>query len=181
MIIETARLRLRPYRESDRDSFAAMNADPEVMRFFPAPKSRTESDQQFDHFARHFEEHGYSINACDTLADGSFVGAIGLARLETDLREALPGRPEVEIGWRFHKRFWGQGLAPEGARAWLDFAWTVLALPEVVAITHVHNLPSRRVMEKIGMIRDPDGDFDHPGIAEGNPVRPHVLYRISRP
>ncbi|MBU1174679.1 MAG: GNAT family N-acetyltransferase [Alphaproteobacteria bacterium] len=181
MILETDRLILRPLEDRDRAAFVAMNADAEVMRFFAATKTEAESLVQFDSFAARDRELGYSFNAAELKADGSFVGVIGLSPIGAELKAVLRGAPFAEIGWRFCRRFWGRGLAPEGARAWLAFAWKELGLDEVVALTFRGNLPSQRVMEKIGMARDPDGDFAHPGVPEANPVRPHVLYRIDRP
>jgi len=90
----------------------------------------------------------------------------------------LPFRPCVEIGWRLASESWGQGLATEGARAVVDHAFGVLALREIVSFTTAANLRSRRVMEKLGMSRDPREDFDHPLIPEGHRLRPHVLYRL---
>jgi RimJ/RimL family protein N-acetyltransferase len=87
----------------------------------------------------------------------------------------------VEIGWVLRPEFWGRGLAPEGAAAWLSYAWDVLELPEVVAFTAAVNAPSQRVMQKLGMVRDWAADFLHPKVPEGNPLRPHVLYRIANP
>jgi RimJ/RimL family protein N-acetyltransferase len=114
-------------------------------------------------------------------ADNAFLGTIGMAPFNDALTAAIPGHPRVEIGWQLARRFWGQGYAPEGARAFLELAWNRFALPEVVAITYRGNLPSRRVMEKIGMNHDPEADFDHPDIPEGHALRSHVLYRIRRP
>ena len=91
-----------------------------------------------------------------------------------------PFTPCVEIGWRLAAHFWNQGLATEGAAAVLRFAHLTLGIGEVVSFTSVHNLPSRRVMEKIGMTRDIEGDFDHPRIPKEHPLCRHVLYRARR-
>ena len=106
---------------------------------------------------------------------------VGLGVIPDYLQAALPGRPRVEIGWQLDKAVWGQGLAPEGARAWLAYGWGTLGLTEIVAFTAAINRPSRRVMEKIGMARDPAEDFDHPRLPDGHPLRRHVLYRIGAP
>ena len=181
MIMETERLILRPLEERDHEPLVALNADPEVMRFFPWTRTAAETSAQFDAMSAHYVEHGFGFMAAELKADASFVGLLGINRFNAEMIDLLHGHPEVEIGWRFHKRFWGQGLAPEGARAWLGFAWDRLDLDEIVAITFRDNLPSQRVMEKIGMHRDPDGDFEHPVPPPGHPIRPHVLYRMDRP
>ena len=97
------------------------------------------------------------------------------------LREIIPGRPRVEIGWQLKTSVWGQGLAPEGAHAWLEYAFADLGLDEIVAFTANLNLPSQRVMQKLGMHRNPDDDFDHPNLPVGHRLRRHVLYRIASP
>lgn len=181
MIIETERLVLRPFEEADRAPFAAMNADAETMRFFPAPLTAEQSDEMLARWERNLRDDGFSLLAAELEATGEFIGTIGLARLVPDLRLAIRGNTDVEIGWRLRKEYWGQGLAPEGADACLMYAWQKLELTEVVALTYRGNTPSRRVMEKIGMTRDMDGDFEHPRLEPGSPVRSHVLYRIARP
>lgn len=181
MILTTERLILRPFTEADRQPYAELNADPEVMRFYPSAYSREQSGTSLDQIIDETSRHGFSFLAAELRETGDFAGLIGLGRLSGIMRAALRGAPEVEIGWRLNKRFWGQGLAPEGARACLEYAWDELALPEVVAFTYRGNLPSQRVMEKTGLARDPDGGFEHPKLAEGHPIRPHVLYRIVNP
>jgi RimJ/RimL family protein N-acetyltransferase len=109
------------------------------------------------------------------------MGMLGMAPIREELAAVIPTNPAVEIGWQLGREFWGQGYAPEGAQAFLDYAWSPLGLPEVVAITHTGNTPSRRVMEKLGMQYDPRADFQHPDIDIGHPLRAHVLYRIANP
>lgn len=180
MRLETERLILRPWEERDRHPFAMMMGDPVVRRFYAGTLTPEQATAQMDQAIEMAAADGFSFQAAELKDDGSLVGWIGLGRLGENIRDVLRGRPEVEIGWIFAARFWGQGLAPEGARAWLGRAWSI-GLPEVVAFTAAINGPSRRVMEKIGMARDPDGDFMHPRLAEGHPIRPHVLYRIVSP
>ncbi|WP_196257732.1 GNAT family N-acetyltransferase [Pelagibacterium limicola] len=180
MILETERLILRLWREDDRDGFAALQGDPIVRRFFPSTLSRAEADAQFDFHLSVQQSTTDPHFRVLTTHDGTFVGLLGIAAIPDIIRDVIPSRPEVEIGWVINTKFWGQGLAPEGARACLDYAWT-LGIPEVVAFTARINMPSRRVMEKIGMIRTPGDDFEHPRIAPGHPLRPHVLYRIANP
>jgi RimJ/RimL family protein N-acetyltransferase len=174
-MLTTDRLTLRPWREEDRAPFAAMNADPEVMRYFPSVQTRAESDASVDRLMARQEAHGFCFWAAEGRVSGTFVGMIGIQHAP----EAVPAAPAIEIGWRLDRAVWGQGLAPEGARAALAFVFFHVGAREVVAFTAVANTPSRRVMEKIGMTRDMEGDFDHPLVPEGSAVRAHVLYRIK--
>jgi RimJ/RimL family protein N-acetyltransferase len=178
--LETARLILRPWEERDREPFAEIVGDPVVRRFFAQTLAPDEASAYIDHMVEAARNHGFHMQAAELKADGALVGLIGIGHIPEATRGAIPGHPEVEIGWVLAQRFWGQGLAPEGARAWLDHAWSI-GLPEVVAFTAAINEPSQRVMEKIGMARDPDGDFLHPRIGEGHTLRRHVLYRIFNP
>jgi RimJ/RimL family protein N-acetyltransferase len=172
--LNTEHLLLRRWRGADREPFACMNADPRVMEFFPAPLTRLESDALVDRIETHFAERGWGPWAAELRATGEFIGFIGLSVPVFQAHFT----PCVEIGWRLAATHWGKGLATEGARAVLDYAFTELRLPEVVSFTTVANLRSRRVMEKLGMTHDPADDFDHPGLREGHPLRRHVLYRL---
>ena len=165
------------WRPEDRVHFAAMNRDERVMRYFPALLSVAESDALVQRIEAHFAQHQFGPWAAEMKATGEFAGFIGLSvpRFEAHFT------PCVEIGWRLAARFWNQGLATEGARAVLRFGFVTLGLEEIVSFTTTDNLASRRVMEKIGMRRDPADDFDHPGLGEGHPLRRHVLYRIASP
>lgn len=145
------------------------------MRFFPATLSREESDAGMDRLEAGFEQKGISFWAAEMRADGRLVGFIGLKHVADN----LPFAPTIEIGWRLARHVWGQGLAPEGARAALAYAFSALKAAEVVSFTPAVNVPSRRVMEKIGMTRDATGDFLHPNVPEGHALQPHVLYRIK--
>lgn len=171
---ETERLLLRGWRDEDREPFAALNADPEVMRWFPALLSRAESDALADRAAAHVEEHGWGLWAVERRVDGDFLGFVGLAvpRFEAAFL------PATEVGWRLARAAWGHGYATEAAHAVLEVAFGALGLPEVVSLTAVGNTRSRAVMERLGMTRDPADDFDHPSLAEGHPLRPHVLHRL---
>jgi len=175
-MLETRRLLLRRWRDSDRVPFAALNADPRVMQFFPAVLSRTDSDRLVDRIEAHFEKHGFGLFAVELGQEGAFIGFIGLSVPDFE----APFTPCVEVGWRIAAAYWNQGLATEGAKAVLAYGFDSLQLSEIVSFTTVANAPSRRVMEKIGMTRAPQDDFDHPKLPEGHPLRPHVLYRISR-
>lgn len=172
---------MRPFAEGDAEAFAALNADPEVMRFYPETWSARQSGAALIRYQSSFAEGDQCFCAAELKESGEFVGLIGIGKNPEDMRAVLAGRPEVEIGWRFNRRFWGQGLAPEGARAWLDYCWQELHLPEVIAFTYAGNQPSRRVMEKIGMRYDPSGDFRHTRLPPDHRLSAHVLYRISNP
>ena len=176
-LLRTDRLILRRWLPADLAPFAALNADPLVMAYFPAPLSRAESDAFASRIEAAFEELGFGLWAVEIPTIASFAGFIGLSvpRFEA------PFTPCVEIGWRLAREYWGLGYAPEGARIVLDFAFKALGLDEVVSFTTAGNLRSRRVMEKIGMLHDSADDFDHPSHPDGHRLRRHVLYRMARP
>jgi RimJ/RimL family protein N-acetyltransferase len=158
------------------DSFAAINADPAVMEHFPAGMSREETRGMIGHFEADFERDGYGIWAVEILATNSLAGFVGL----NPVSEAMPFAPAVEVGWRLGREHWSQGIAREAAEAALEYGFVSLRLKEVVAFTAVGNLRSRRLMERLGMRHDEDGDFDHPQLEAGHPLTPHVLYRLRR-
>ena len=172
--LETDRLLLRRWRGSDREAFQKINADLRVMEFFPALLTAEETDQAIVRIEKHFEEHGFGLYAAELRATGTMVGYVGLSIP----RFHAPFMPAVEIGWRFAFEVWGRGLATEGARAVVDHAFRDLRLPSLVSFTVPGNVRSRRVMEKIGMEHDADGDFEHPGMPVGHALRRHVLYRL---
>ncbi|MGC2333496.1 MAG: GNAT family N-acetyltransferase [Candidatus Acidiferrales bacterium] len=175
-MLETPRLLLRRWRDSDREPFAALNSDPRVMQFFPVLLSRAESGRLVDRIEAHFEKHGFGLFAAELRSERTFIGFVGLSIPDFE----APFMPCVEIGWRLAAAYWNQGLATEGAQAVLAYACDSLHLGEIVSFTTITNLPSRRVMQKIGMTRAPEDDFDHPRLPEGHPLRRHVLYRIYR-
>ena len=175
-MMETDRLLLRRWRDEDREPFARLNSDPAVMEFFPARLSAVETGLMVDNIEAHLERHGFGLWAAELRATGEFIGFVGMAvpRFEAAFM------PAVEIGWRLSAAHWGKGLATEGARAVVRYAFDVLRLDELVSFTVPENVRSRAVMEKLGMTHDPADDFDHPGIPEGHPLRRHVLYRLRR-
>ncbi len=175
VVLTTDRLRLREWREGDRDAWAAMNADPEVMEFFPATLDRAEADAAFDRLGGRLADRGWGLWAVEHA--GAFLGFTGLNPIGFEASFA----PAVEIGWRLARPAWGRGFATEAARAALGFAWRELGLDGVVSLTAVGNSRSRAVMERLGMTRDPADDFDHPSVPPGSPVRRHVLYRLASP
>jgi RimJ/RimL family protein N-acetyltransferase len=176
-VLRTERLLLRQWRDEDREPFAALNADPEVMRHFPAPLPRVASDALVDRASAHLAEHDWGLWAVELVETGAFLGFTGLAvpRFEA------PFTPAVEVGWRLRGDAWGFGYATEAARAALGVAFGELGLQEIVSFTATGNDRSRAVMTRIGMTHDPDDDFDHPALPEGHPLRRHVLYRLPRP
>jgi RimJ/RimL family protein N-acetyltransferase len=171
--LRRADLILRQWRDEDREPFAALNADPEVMRFFPSTMTREESDAFVDRTAALIDEHGWGLWAVEVEGVAPFIGFVGLNR---------PGFIDdtIEVGWRLMKEHWGNGYAPEAAREALRFGFEELELDEIVSFTTESNTPSRRVMEKIGMTHDPSRDFDHPNVPDG-PFKRHVFYAIARP
>jgi RimJ/RimL family protein N-acetyltransferase len=172
--MRTSRLLLRRWRDDDRLPFAEMNADPAVMEHFPGRLTAAESDALADRIEAGFDERGYGLWAVEVIDGPPFVGFVGLAPV---LFEA-GFTPAVEVGWRLARPHWGQGYATEAARAALAFGFDDLGLAEIVSFTVPGNVRSRAVMERLGMRHDPGGDFDHPRIPEGHPLRRHVLYRL---
>jgi RimJ/RimL family protein N-acetyltransferase len=153
-----------------------MNADTRAMEFYPRTLSREESDRAVDRIEMHFERRGFGLFAAELRDSGEFIGYVGLS--VPSFEAAFT--PCVEIGWRLTAEYWGRGLATEGAKAVLRWGFESLALDEIVSFTVPGNARSRRVMEKIGMTRDEEGDFDHPLIPAAHPLRRHVLYRSLR-
>jgi RimJ/RimL family protein N-acetyltransferase len=176
MMLQTARLCLRRWLPSDLEPFAALNRDPEVMRYFPALRDRAESAASMRRIEADFEAHGFGGWAMDLPGTG-FIGFCGLMVP----RFTAHFTPCVEIGWRMARAHWGQGYATEAARAALADGFSRISLPEVVAFTPAGNRASWRLMERAGMVRDLLGDFDHPDVPEGDPLQRFVLYRISAP
>jgi len=177
--LETPRLILRRWQEADRAHFAAMNADPVVMRYFANPFTTEQSDKTIDRYLAAFDREGFSFFAAILRDTGAFAGTIGLQTMR-DVVPNLP-QPAVEIGWRLTQDSQGQGLATEGALAIIDFAFHQLGLAEVVAITALPNRPSRHVMEKLGMTHRPELDFNHPRIPAGHQYERHTLYSLHNP
>ncbi|BDZ45222.1 GNAT family N-acetyltransferase [Naasia aerilata] len=176
--MRTNRLLLRQWRDDDLPLFAALNADPEVMRHFPAPLGREASDALADRARQHLTENGWGLWAVEVV-DGphpGFVGFTGLARPAFSAHFT----PAVEVGWRLDRRAWGFGYATEAARAALRYGFEDLGLDQIVSFTAEGNERSRAVMRRLAMTHDAADDFDHPSLQEGHPLRRHVLYRLSR-
>ncbi|TDC93903.1 N-acetyltransferase [Actinomadura sp. 7K507] len=164
---------LRRWEAGDREAFAALNADPEVMEHFPAPLTRVESDAMVNGIEARFEEDGFGFWALETADTNRFIGFTGLGVVRFD----APFTPAVEIGWRLARSAWGHGYAAEAARRALRFAFDDAHLDEVVSFTSTTNLKSQAVMKRIGMTHDTADDFDHPLVADGHRLKRHVLWR----
>jgi RimJ/RimL family protein N-acetyltransferase len=175
--LRTHRLYLRRWLASDRPLFAELNCDPRVVEFLPGVLSRQASDARVDQIEAHFSQHGFGLWAVEVPGVTPFAGFIGLSIPQFE----APFMPCIEIGWRLDAAHWNRGYATEGARAALAFGFRWLRAAEIVSFTVPLNVRSRRVMEKLGMTNSTSDDFDHPLLAEGHPLRRHVLYRLSRP
>jgi RimJ/RimL family protein N-acetyltransferase len=175
--LRTERLLLRPWRAEDREPFAALNADPAVMEYFPTTLTRAESDARAERFDSDIQRLGYGFWAVEMPGETPFIGFVGLVATDDD----MPFSPAIEIGWRLAREHWGHGFASEGARAALAFGFEQLGLEQIVALTAAGNLRSRKMMERLGMQRDPAEDFIHPGLPAEHPIAAHVLYRIDAP
>jgi RimJ/RimL family protein N-acetyltransferase len=176
-MLETERLLLRRWQDSDCEPFAAINADPRVMEFFPGILTREESDQLIDSIESHFDNRGFGLFATEAKSDHALIGFIGLHVASFQAHFT----PCVEIGWRIAAPYWGKGLATEGSREVIRFAFEWLKLESLVSFTVPENIASRRLMEKLGMTHDPADDFDHPRLPPGHRLRRHVLYRLKNP
>lgn len=174
VVLRTERLVLRGWRDEDRDDWAALNADPEVMEFFPATLDRAAADAALDRFSVALDDRGWGLWAVEH--GGRFLGFTGLNPVGFDAAFA----PAVEVGWRLRRDAWGAGFASEAARAAVSYAFDILELPELVSFTTAGNVRSRAVMERLGMRHDPADDFEHPNVPPDSPLRQHVLYRLAR-
>ena len=174
--VRTDRLLLRGWREADKLPYSILNADPEVMRHFPSMLSAQQSDEMVDRMARAWATLGFGLWAVERLDSHAFIGFVGLSR------PSWASTPCVEVGWRLAHQHWGNGFAPEAARAALAFGFDHVVLPdyEIVSFTTTRNVKSQRVMQKIGMRIDPEREFDHPLLPHWDERR-HVLYCIDRP
>jgi RimJ/RimL family protein N-acetyltransferase len=173
--LRTARLLLRRWREADLAPFRRMNADPEVMRYLAGTQDAEQSDESARRLIGFADSAALGPFAVEVPGEASFIGFVGC----WPTRPQLPFAPAIEVGWRLDKAWWGRGYATEAARAALADAFGRLDIPEVVAYTAATNAPSRQVMEKLGMSRDPAEDFDHFMVPPGHALRRHVLYRLG--
>ncbi len=176
LTLKTERLILREWNEADREPFARMNADARVMEYLGEPMAREQSDEVADRIEAHFRAHGFGLCAAELAESGEFIGFIGLA---VPTFEAA-FTPCVEIGWRLAAEYWGAGLATEGAREIVRYAFEELGLADLVSLTTIRNERSRRVMAKLGMTHDAAENFDHPRLPANDPLCRHVMYRLTR-
>lgn len=174
IFIETPRLILREWQQSDYEPFIALNADAEVMEFFPKTLSPEETMAQIGRIIAHFEKYGFGLFAAARKDNGEFIGFTGLAYVNFESYFT----PCVEIGWRLSVANWGLGFATEAAKACIEYGFHDLNLKEIYSFTSIHNKRSEHVMEKIGMQQA--GEFDHPLVAKDDFLERHVLYKISR-
>lgn len=172
-MLETERLILRAFRDADRDPWAAMNADPEVMRHFPATLTREEADAVIERVNGKIAATGVGFWALERKTDNAFLGFAGLNCIG---HENLPIFGQWEVGWRLSRHAWGQGYATEAGTAALAHGFGVMRLPRILAYTAQTNTPSEAVMLRLGMKRAAEMDFEHPAIPQGHPVRPHIVY-----
>jgi RimJ/RimL family protein N-acetyltransferase len=176
-VIRTERLILRRWRDEDRSPFAALNSDPEVRRYLQGPIDRERSDAFIDAIEAHWDTKSWGLWAVEVPGVVDFIGYVGLWPADFE-----PVGPAVEVGWRFAREHWGHGYATEGAREALRFGFEDVGLEEIVSFTVPANIRSIAVMDRLGMRRDPAGDFDHPSVdrsARPELVR-HVLYKLAR-
>ena len=172
--IKTERLMLRGWRDADLAPWAAMNADPEVRRYLGPPLTFEQASARVLNYQDDLDRYGFGFWAVEVRASGEFIGFTGLDTVD----EEMPFTG-VELGWRLARQAWGHGYATEAAQAALEHGFGVLGLPEIIAVTVAGNMRSRAVMRRIGMTRDPAGDFDDPDAEEG-PLRRCVVYRRRR-
>lgn len=173
--IRTERLLMRAFRDEDREPFAALNADPVVMEHFQQPLDRAASDAFVDRIVACWADRGWGLWAIEVLDDTPFIGYVGL------WPASYVNEGTVEVGWRLAAGAWGHGYAPEAARAAMAFGFDQVGLAEIVSFTVPQNRSSWRVMEKIGLLRRPDRDFDHPNVdPDAHPeLYHHVLYALT--
>ncbi|MBD5656778.1 MAG: GNAT family N-acetyltransferase [Candidatus Eremiobacteraeota bacterium] len=177
MIIETPRLQLRPLTDADMEPYLAMATDFEAMRYVsPTPIPRAGAKAAAIHYSKLLETRGYGYWTIQVNGGATFAGII----LLQDVKFVAAFTPAIEVGWLLPREHWGNGYATDGGRAALDYAFTTLTVHEVVALTTATNLPSQRVMQRLGMTHDPVDDFDHPHVA-GSALERCVLYRIKQP
>jgi RimJ/RimL family protein N-acetyltransferase len=176
-MIETARLTLRGWRGDDADGHYAMCSDPAVMAYLGASPSRTESATTVARQQKILAEYGSCFWALERRDTGAFIGWCGIK--PGPVGTPIEGQPE--IGWSLVQTEWRRGYAREAAEAALAWGWRKLSVPTIWAMTVPANQPSRALMERLGMTRVIDGDFDHPKLAEDDRLRRHILYRIDRP
>ncbi|MDH3449317.1 MAG: GNAT family N-acetyltransferase [Gammaproteobacteria bacterium] len=175
MELETGRLLLRQWKDSDLPVFAALNSDPAVMKYFPILLSREASDAMAEKCRSLISERGWGFWATELKENNKFIGFVGLH----EPKDTFPFAPSVEIGWRLLGNYWGKGYATEAATQALQFSFDTLDLHEVVSFTPASNSRSRSVMDRIGMINTCQ-NFKHPDLPKNHSLSEHVLYKITK-
>ena len=175
LVVTTPRLVLRPFTEVDLEPFFELNTHPLVVESLGSAPTRAQSDDMVKRYTAELTREGWGLWAVEAAGGEPFVGMVGLHRV----RPELPCAPAVEVGWRLHPDQWGYGYATEAASAALRHGFEAGGLDGIVAFTTTLNTRSQAVMTRLGMAHDPEGDFDHPGVPEGSPLRRHVLYRVT--
>ena len=175
--METPRLYLRPWKATDREAFRVMGMDPEVMRYFPSLLDAAQSDALAQRITDIIAQQGWGFWAVALKETDQFIGFVGLHRQEKE--SGLPQTPFIEIGWRLARPYWGHGYAYEAAKAALSYGFEQLHCKKIYAFTAKENIPSQRLMIKLGM-KNTGEDFLHPKIEVGHPLRLHCLYTIER-
>ncbi len=174
--IRTARLSLRQWLPEDGERVATLVGDPHVRRYFFRTRDRAASDAWLAGVKAHWDQHDFGLWAVAVPGEAEFIGFVGLVHVGPE----MPFAPAVEVAWTLAPPFWGRGYAPEAARAAIAEGFD-RGLPEIVALTAVQNTPSRNVMEKLGMLRDPADDFTHPSAPAGHELSRHVIHRLANP
>lgn len=176
-MIETERLILRGWRDSDVAPFHAMGNDPDVMRYLGPPMTLADAQSAADRQNDFIASHGYCFWAIERKADAQFLGFCGIKPGP----EGTPIAGEVEIGWRLRRDAWGKGYAREAAEAAIAWVWANTGATDIAAMTVLANANSWGLMERLGMTRDHAADFDHPAVPDDSPLKRHIVYRIARP
>ena len=173
--LQTERLIMRQWRKEDWSEFAKLNSDPVVMEYYPNILSTEESNAMAQKIEALLSKRGWGFWAVESISKKTFMGFVGLHEPTYE----LPVTPCIEIGWRLAKEYWGKGYATEAAKTSLDFAFKKLNLPEVYSFASVSNRKSWTVMERLKMVNTKE-NFEHPDIPKNNPLREHVLYKITQ-
>lgn len=173
-MIQTERLKLRPWTQDDLSNMTRLNKDPEVMKHFPSTLTDEKSQQSLDIYIDHFNEHNFTYFAAERLDNQEFIGFIGI---KWQTYEA-PFTPCVDIGWRLLPSAWGNGFATEGAKACLDYAFNETDLKEIYSVCAKTNTASEKVMQRIGMKKI--DEFSHPALGADSPLNPCMVYLIKK-
>ena len=173
--LRTKRLILRQWKQDDYPLFYRINADPQIMKFYPRTLAEDESNKMADKLRDLISLRGWGLWAIETIEGNEFIGFVGLHEPAYD----LPVTPCVEIGWRLNKKYWGYGYATEAAEASLKYAFEELGLSEVYSFASLQNTKSCAVMQRLNMF-DTGNNFEHPNMPVGHELREHVLYKITK-